>query len=87
MAKTLKIWNGRGHGKYIKGYIYVAAYSKKQAAELISTACDTYITATEITDYYSEGSWSNSMSDIIPTEPCVYATDKYYATDKPIRIL
>ena len=27
MARELKIWNGRGHGKFTGGHIYVAAYS------------------------------------------------------------
>jgi len=37
--KTLKIWNGRGYGKYINSNIYVAAYTQKQAAELVTEAC------------------------------------------------
>lgn len=42
-TKKLKIWNGRGHRKYEKYHIYVAAYSIKQATELINTACDSWI--------------------------------------------
>jgi hypothetical protein len=51
--KQLKIWNGRGHGKFSGGSIYVAAHSKKQAAELISQACDTHIGISEIINYYA----------------------------------
>lgn len=80
----LKIWNGRGHHKYDKGHIYVAAYSQKHAAELINKACDCYITVHEIKNYYSN-CWGNSMKDIVPTEPCVYASETL--RDKPTRIL
>lgn len=87
MSKELKIWNGRGHGsKYDKGTFYVAAYSMKQAVELISSVSSRYITTSEIKNYYSLGSWGNSMDDIIPTEPCVYYDD--YAEPKiPIRLI
>lgn len=82
MAKELKIWNGRGHGrKYGRGHIYVAAYSQKQAAELVSKACygeefSDNVSVNEIRNYYSAGSWGNTMNGITPTEPCVYATEK-----------
>lgn len=36
-SKVLKKWNGRAAGR-LKGRFYVAAYSQKQAAELISKA-------------------------------------------------
>ncbi len=83
MAKTLKIWNGRGHGnKYGRGHIYVAAYSQKQAAELVSKACfgDEYgdvVNVNEIRNYYSN-CWGNSMDGITPTEPCVYVSIKQF---------
>ncbi len=85
MAKVLKIWNGRGHGKYNRGHIYVAAYSQKQATELIAKACETYIGSSEIRNYYSLGCWGNSMEGIVPTEPCVYVSPKYH--DKPIKVI
>lgn len=86
MAKQLKIWNGRGHGKYDRGYIYVAAYTQKQAAELVSRACygdehPNLISLNEIKNYYSFGSWGNAMNGIIPTEPCVYAELKKFSGD------
>lgn len=86
MSKKLKIWNGRSHGKYNKGHIYVAAYSQKQAAELISKSCNTFITANEIREYYSP-CWGNSMNGIEPTEPCVYIQERVFQKEPPIRIL
>lgn len=71
MAKQLKLWNGRGHGKYNKRHINVAAYSQKQAAELVAQACATYISIGEIREFYSQ-CWGNSMKGITPTIPCVY---------------
>jgi hypothetical protein len=91
MAKQLKIWNGRGHGKtYGKGHIYVAAYSRKQAAELVSRACygndyPNNISISEIKVYYSADCWGNPMNGIIPTEPCVYASTKPFGT--PDRVI
>jgi hypothetical protein len=86
MAKKLKLWNGRGHGKYTRGHISVAAYSQKQAAELISIACygpeyPNNIRVNEIREYYSD-CWGNVMSNIEPTEPCVYIKEEAFS-DKP----
>jgi hypothetical protein len=87
MAKTLKIWNGRGHGlKYGKYHVYVAAYTQKQAAELLSKALNSNIDTNEIRVYYSSGCWGNSMVGIEATEPCVYV-DHYIEQKIPIRIL
>jgi hypothetical protein len=84
--KELKIWNGRGHGKkFDRGHIYVAAYSMKQAAELISKACQAHVTVSEINVYFSKGAWGDPMNGIIPTEPCVYASELYFG--KPEKIL
>ena len=74
--RTLKLWNGRGHGKYHKKHISVAAYSKKQAAEIISIACNSCISVSEITNYYSD-CWGNNMDGINPEEPCVYVSEPY----------
>lgn len=84
MNKKLKFWNGRGHRKYDKGHIYVAAYSQKHAVELINQACECYITVSEIRNYYSD-CWGKQMEGIVPIEPCVYASETYHS--KPIRIL
>ena len=74
MAKTLKIWNGRGHGKYNSAHFYVAAYSNKEACELIGKASGYShpVGIRELTVYYSKNCWGTSMNGIPPTEPCVY---------------
>ena len=93
MAKQLKKWNGRAHGsKYKRGYVYVAAYSQKQAAELVSKACfgeehPDLVSATEIRTYYNSGAWGNAMNGIEPTEPCVYIQKEHFSGEKPIRII
>jgi hypothetical protein len=93
MAKQLKIWNGRGHGrKYSRGHVYVAAYTQKQAAELVSKACfgEEYpdlVSVNEIRTYYSSGSWGNPMNGIEPTEPCVYIQETSFSNEKPVRII
>ena len=89
--KTLKIWNGRGHGEFTRGHIYVAAYTKKQARELIGLACypnttNRDISIKELNDYYSEGCWGNLMAGIVPTEPCVYYASSTFG-DIPKRII
>lgn len=90
MSKELKIWNGRGHGKFSNGHIYVAAYSQKQAAELVSIACygeehPDLIRTNEIKNYYHKGSWGIRMDGIVPTEPCVYVSEKMFG--EPIKII
>lgn len=87
MPRTLKIWNGRGHGKYDQKHIYVAAYSAKQACELIGKACELgrAMSINEINVYYSK-CWGNAMDGIIPTEPCVYVGDSLIS-EKPKRII
>ena len=86
--KKLKIWNGHGHGKFQNGHFYVAAYSQRQAAELVGKAAG-YISSIgirEIREYYSANCWGNVMEGITPTEPCVYATTSHYDRN-PKRIL
>lgn len=90
MAKQLKIWNGRGHGRtYGRGHIYVAAYSRKQAAELVSIACfgdeiPHVISSNEIKVYFSADCWGTPMNGIVPTEPCVYATKEHFGTPERV---
>jgi hypothetical protein len=89
MAKTLKIWNGRGHGDYDRGHFYVAAFTKKQACELLGKAAgwtSSPIPMSELNNYYAQGAWGNTMDGIPPTEPCVYATKDFH-DDNPIKIL
>lgn len=85
---TLKIWNGRGQGKYTgTHHIYVAAYSSKQACEIIGIACELLhpMSASELSTYFSKGSWGNSMDDVIPTFPCVYV-QKDFKSEPPIKL-
>lgn len=71
--KTLKLYNGHIHkGIYDRCHVYIAAYSNKQASEILNISLNQYITPHEIKTYYNKGAWGNSMDNIIPTEPCVY---------------
>lgn len=90
--KELKKWNGRSGGEYKRGSFYIAAYTKKQAGELLSRLLysvsepDEFLTnrcIREINEFYSPH-WGNPMEDINPTEPCVYYR-KHIET--PTRIL
>lgn len=84
MAKKLKLWNGRGHGKdYNAGSFYVAAYSVKQAAEIISAFSNRYLTSWEINTYYSN-CWGTPINGITPNEPCLYGSKRH---EKPIRLI
>lgn len=91
MARKLRFFNGRGHGKYNKGTIYVAAFSMAEAARLVSKSCypdldrDDLIRVNEIKNYYSP-CWGNPMDGINPTEPGVWATEKRF-NGKPEKIL
>lgn len=93
MNKQLKIWNGRCHGhKYSRHHAYVAAFSMKQATELLSMAFygnehKDIITTHEISNYYNKNAWGNKMDGIIPTEPCVYLCDEQKSTNKPFRVI
>ena len=78
MAKELKIWNGHlSSGLFKRHNVYVAAYSAKQACELLTEHCKSHISSYELKNYFHKGSWGNSMDGIIPTEPCVYAQKEY----------
>lgn len=93
MAKQLKLFNGRSHGTiYKKHHVYVAAYSIKQAAELVSMACfgkehKDLISTNEINVYYSKGAWGNTMDGIVATEPCVYMSEGIFEKSKPFRVI
>jgi hypothetical protein len=91
MAKKLKLWNGRGHGKYDRGHISVAAYSQKQAAELVSIACfgvehSNMVSVNEIRKYYNNR-WGDGMSNIEPSEPCVYVEEWLNSNEPYIKII
>jgi len=84
MSKTLKKWNGRASG-HKRGTFYVAAYTQKQAAELISRAAgyrdgDMRCALGEIQSYYSPV-WGNPMDGIEPTDdPILLFRSASYAT-------
>lgn len=90
MAKELKIWNGRGHGAYIGWTIYVAAYSIKQAAEIVGIASGLRfpVGVNEIREYYSKGLWGIHMEGVVPTEPCAYVGKNFgkESNDKPKQV-
>lgn len=79
MARTLKKWNGRCRlsGNSKQGSANIAAYSQKQAAELLAKASGcTNGSLTEIIKYFSP-CWGNSMNGIEPTEPCLYYEERF----------
>lgn len=86
MAKQLKIWNGRSP-KHNGGTVYVAAYSIKQAGEITEKALGLWkgaVSYSEITKYWHNGAWGNSMDGVTPTEPCVYLQEGYNKTPNKI---
>ena len=84
--RVLKIWNGAGHGVLERQSVYIAAYSLKQAAELLAkvSQCTNRGFENAIRTYYSAGCWGKPMNGIVPTEPCVYLQDGYGG--KPVRV-
>jgi len=75
IAKGLKLWNGRGTGKYSSNdHFYIAAKSVKQASDLLLKVSGGYVKslAYEINEYYSKNCWGNAMTGIPADEPCVY---------------
>lgn len=86
MARTLKIWNGRGYGKYNHDHFFVAAYTNKEACELIGKAAgyNRSIGDSELRNYYSKDCWGTPMDGITPTEPCVYVQVR---NETPVKIV
>jgi len=73
MARKLRIWNGRGHGRLLGNHhFYVAAYSVREAVQIINEHAKCHITSNEINEYYSQ-CWGNPMNGITPETPCLYA--------------
>lgn len=81
MARKLKIWNGRGHGVYNNYHISIAAYTQKQALEMLASVCKSYISPNEIRTYWCD-CWGNDMNGIEPTEPCLYAGNRIDAVKR-----
>ena len=82
MPKKLKIWNGRGNYKEWQ-YYYVAAYSIKQAVEIINTYGNANIGDNEIRKYFHKDCWGDAMDGIVPTEPCLYAVKSHSSYNTP----
>lgn len=73
--RKLKLFNGRDWD--CRGHLYVAAYSVKDAVELINAAyrkvnhlenrLDVNPTSlNEVNTYYSKGCWGNPMDGVVP---------------------
>jgi hypothetical protein len=75
--RALKKFNGRAQGNK-RGTVALAAYSKKQAKELLEKAFNTFgISQNEIRDYFSECWGTDAASIPEPTEPCLYYQEHY----------
>lgn len=87
MAKTLKFFSGHGHlnSKYSKfntggrrqKYLYIAAYTKKEAAELLGEVTG-FPSIYTINNYFSSA-WGTRMAEIQAkvVGPCVYKADDW----------
>jgi predicted metalloprotease with PDZ domain len=95
MAKKLKFFSHSAE-KYIQGEygnwkvrytVYVAAYSRKQAAELYSKATMKYVTESYVKDYFL--GWGTEMDTIqaTVTEPGVWAVTPEYSKNQPVKVL
>jgi hypothetical protein len=94
MAKTkkkLKKWNGRASGMR-GGWLYIAAYSKAEAARLHCMAngidpdgLSTGRAYREISEYYSE-CWGDPMKGIEPAAPGVWQSKEWFG-QTPERIV
>ena len=84
--KTLRLFNGRGLGKYMRGYHgFIAAYSKSDAVRVMEEAFGPgrgYMT--EINVYWHHDCWGDTMSGITPVRGCWVAKEP---NGKPERIL
>lgn len=86
MSKPLKIWNGRGF-EYCGDRLYLCAKNRKQAAKLMldvwikinnldpnrDRKLEEGRMYREITTYFHEGCWGNSMDGITPEVGVWYA--------------
>lgn len=65
-------------------HLCVAAYSQTHAVELLTAACQTIVSTSEIRRYYFP-TWGGRMDDIHPTAPGVWAY-KSFTNDKPMQV-
>jgi hypothetical protein len=80
----LKLWNGRGQGKFQNEHFNVAANTQKEALDLIAKASGSFVSANEVSKYYSP-MWGNSMKGVVPDKPGVWV--EYRMSGKVERIL
>jgi hypothetical protein len=91
----LKLWNGRAYccfkpsDKRWKGsergasHAYVAAYSVADALRVITEYCGHSPGRTEITKYWNEGCWGNSMDGVEPERGMWIAFER----GEPVRVV
>jgi len=81
-AKKIKIWNGRGYRN--REHLYIGAYSKADACKMLN---ELYLVSSksywnrEITIYFSEGCWGNTMDGITP-ERGIWLLQNEYSKDE-----
>jgi hypothetical protein len=63
MSKKLKLWNGRWFD--FKSHVFVAAYSQKEAIELLNNTGSKFMNLYQLKTYFSE-CWGTRMSGITP---------------------
>jgi hypothetical protein len=95
--KTLKLWNGRDWGSH--GHLYIAAYSLKDAVDLVNAAyrkirgledmLDVHpMSLTEARNYWNKNCWGNPMNGVVPERGVWWEKKKLGGHgDKPERIL
>lgn len=70
--KELKLWNGRHYGVFRSSeygkdaHLFIAAYSAADARRVCVECGGIDPGATEVSKYWSQGSWGNSMDGIEP---------------------
>jgi len=98
MAKTLKIWNGRGMvcHKYEdkrwtsvnSSHAYICAYSRADARRVVEEYCGQLPPDSEIRDYFCEGAWGNSMEGVEHERGLwISFGNQYKAGNKPVRVV
>jgi len=87
MAKELKIFSGRGQGKYLRDTIICYAFTKSEAARLIQLyCCVNYGLQSELKNYFQSSSIDKSKISPIPTSPSVYVVKRINKINYTIKI-
>lgn len=84
-GKRLKLFNGRGHGQWMRHHhAYIAAKSKADAARMMAQVFGFFSENSalrELNVYWHAGAWGNHMKDVNP-ERGVWVIDE---RERPIR--